>query len=180
VTVKIEADVHLSFPRDVAFRAYRDELPNLLPYLPNVRSIEVKEREESPGGVATRTRLLNLWRAKADIPAVAQALVKPEMLAWDDHALWDEADWTCEWRVVPHFFTERVRCRGKNTFVPDATGVVLQLRGELDVDVKGVPGVPRLIASTVGAGIEKFVVALLTPNLTSVGQGLERYLKAKP
>lgn len=178
--MKIESDVRLSFPRDVAFRAYRDELPQLVPHLPNVRSIEVKEREAAPGGVATRTRLLNLWRAKADIPAVAQSIIKPEMLAWEDHALWDEADWTCQWRVVPHFFAERIRCSGKNTFVPDGAGVILQLRGELDVDVKGLPGVPRLLASTVGHGIEKFVVALLTPNLTSVGKGLERYLQSRP
>jgi len=177
--MKIESDVHLSFPREQAFRAYRDELPNLVPYLPNVRSIEVKESEVAPGGVATRVRKLNLWRAKADVPSVAQSIIKPEMLAWDDHALWDEADWSCEWRVAPHFFSDRIRCSGRNRFVPDATGVTLQLRGELEVEVKGLPGVPKLLAGTVGHGLEKFVVALLTPNLTSVGKGLDAYLKAK-
>jgi hypothetical protein len=177
--MKIEADARISFPRDVAFRAYRDELPLLTPHLPNVSVIEVKETETAPGGMATKTRKLNVWRAKADIPSVAQAIVKPEMLAWDDKALWDESDWTCEWQTVPHFFTDRIKCSGKNRFVVDGDQCVLQIRGDLEVDVKGLPGVPRLLAGTVGAAIEKFVVALLTPNLTSVSKGLEAYLRTK-
>jgi hypothetical protein len=177
--MKIEADARIAFPRDVAFRAYRDELPALVPHLPNVSAIEVKETENAPGGVASRTRKLNLWRAKADIPTVAQAIIKPEMLAWDDKALWDEAEWTCDWQTVPHFFTDRIKCGGKNRFVVDGNNCILQIRGDLEVDVKGLPGVPKLLAGTVGAGIEKFVVALLTPNLTSVSKGLEAYLRGK-
>ncbi|MBI1948667.1 MAG: hypothetical protein HYS27_23475 [Deltaproteobacteria bacterium] len=177
--MKIEADARVAFPRAIAFHTYRDELQNLVPHLPNVRSIEVKESEDAPGGVASRTRKLNLWRAKADIPAAAQRLIKPEMLAWDDHALWDEADWTCEWRVVPHFFGDRIRCSGKNRYLVDGEHTILQIRGDLTVDANGLPGVPRLIAGTVAAAIERFVVALLTPNLTSVSKGLEAYLRSK-
>jgi hypothetical protein len=177
--MKIEADARIAFPRDVAFRAYRDELVALVPYLPNVNAIEVKETESAPGGVASRMRKLNVWRAKADVPTAAQAIIKPEMLAWDDKAVWDEATWTCDWQTIPHFFTERIKCAGRNTFVVDGNNCVLQIRGDLEVDVKGLPGVPRLLASTVGAAIEKFVVALLTPNLTSVSKGLEAYLRQK-
>ena len=177
--MKIDADTRIAFPREVAFRTYRDELPNLIPWLPNVKSIEVKETEDAPGGVATRTRKLNLWRAKADIPAAAQRIIKPDMLAWDDHALWDEADWTCEWRVAPHFFGDRIRCSGKNNYVVDGAHVILQIRGELTVDAQGLPGVPRLVAGPVASAIERFVVALLTPNLTAVGKGLEAYLRSK-
>jgi hypothetical protein len=46
--MKIEADARIAFPRDVAFRAYRDELPALVPHLPNVSAIEVKETETRP------------------------------------------------------------------------------------------------------------------------------------
>ncbi len=177
--MKIESDARIAFPREIAFRGYRDELHKLVPYLPNVKSIEVKESEDAPGGVATRTRKLNLWRAKAEVPAAAQRIIKPDMLAWDDHALWDEADWSCEWRVAPHFFGDRIKCSGKNRYLVDGQHTILQIRGELTVEAQGLPGVPRLVAGPVASAIERFVVALLTPNLVAVSKGLEAYLRTK-
>lgn len=177
--MKIEADARIAFPRDLVFSTYRDKLVELVPHLPNVRSIQVKMSEDAPGGQAGQTRKLNLWRAEGDVPKVAQAVIKPEMLAWDDHALWNQNDWTCEWRVEPHFFKENIRCRGKNQFIEQGQETVLQIRGQLDIDLKGVKGVPSFLAGTVAPVIEKFIVALLTPNLTSVSKGLEAYLKSQ-
>src|SRR5437773_1440734 len=97
--MKLEGDARIVFPRPLVFATYRDRLPELVPYLPNIREIKVLEREEKPGGQEGHLRLLNLWRASADIPKVAQAVLKPEALAWKDHAHWNENDWTCEWRV---------------------------------------------------------------------------------
>ena len=78
--MKLEAVATLSFPRPLVFSTYRDRLPQLVPHLPNVEKIEVLEREEAPGGEAGVVRLLNLWFAKADVPKVAQSVIKPEML----------------------------------------------------------------------------------------------------
>jgi hypothetical protein len=175
--MKIQADAHMAYPRALCFSTYRDRLPELVPHLPNVRAIEVEEREETPGGVEGQVRLLNIWRAVSEIPKVAQALVKPEMLAWHDHALWDENEWTCAWRVETHFFKDRISCRGKNQFVDQGDSCLLQIRGDLDIDLKGMKGVPRVLAGKLGATVEKFVVALLTPNLTSVSTGLEAFLR---
>lgn len=178
--MKIEADARIAFPRDLVFSTYRDRLPDLVPHLPNIRAIEVLEREDQPGGEAGVARLLNLWRAEGDIPKVAQAIIKPEMVAWDDHARWNQNEWTCEWRVVPKFFTDNVRCQGKNQFIDEGDGMVLKIRGDLDIDLKGVKGIPRFIpVSRIAPVIEKFIVALLTPNLLSVSKGLEAFLKAE-
>jgi hypothetical protein len=175
--VKIEADSRMSYPRELCFRTYRDRLPELVPHLPNVKVIEERERDEAPDGNESQTRLLNLWKAVSEIPKLAQGIIKPDMLAWDDHALWDEEAFTCEWRVEPHIFKDRIQCRGKNHFVDNGDTCVLQIRGNLDIDLKGLPGVPKLISGKVGKAVEKFVVALLTPNLTSVSTGLEAFLK---
>ena len=177
--MKIHADARVSFPRTTTFSTYRDELSLLVPYLPNIKKIDVEESEENPDGVEKTLRKLNIWHANADIPKLAQAVIKPHMLSWEDHALWNENDWTCEWRVKTHFFSERVRCSGKNEFIEEGGQTVLQIRGNLDIDFKGLPGVPKLIANKVSSVIERFVVALLTPNLTSVSDGLEAYLRTK-
>ena len=56
----LSADARLSFPRPVVFSAYRDRLSELLPFLPNVRRIEVKSRVEE--GLVTK--LVNEWHPK--------------------------------------------------------------------------------------------------------------------
>lgn len=174
--MEIKADSRIPFPRDLVFRTYRDSLPQLVPYLPNISSISVTSRKEEGPGL---TRMLNLWKAKGDIPTVAQSVIKPEMLEWNDHALWNENEWTCEWRVETKIFTENVKCSGKNRFVPEGDGAMrLEIRGDLDVSLKGIPGVPRFLAGTIAPVVEKFIVTLLTPNLTSVSGGLEKYLRA--
>ena len=170
--MKIEADAKLSYPREVVFASYRDKLAELVPHLPNVRAIEVKTRDDDSGV----TRILNVWHAKGEIPKVAQSIIKPEMVCWEDHAVWNQNDWTCEWKVVPKFFTKNVKCWGKNQFVEQGGTTVLQIRGELEINAKGIPGVPRLLAGRIAPVIEKFIVGLLTPNLLTVSDGLVKYL----
>jgi hypothetical protein len=177
--MKIEADARISFPRTLVFSTYRDRLPQLVPHLPNVESITNAEREEKPGGREGVVRLLNLWKAKADVPKIAQAVVKPEMLAWKDHAVWNENEWTCEWRVETHLMTEAVRCQGKNRFLDEGATTKLEIRGDLEIDLAKFKGVPRFLAGSVGPVVEKFIVTLLTPNLLSVSKGLESFLQAE-
>lgn len=178
--MKLEADARIPFAREVVFRTYRDRLPELVPHLPNIKKITVQKREDAAGGRAGITKMVNLWEAKGEIPKVAQSFLKPEMLAWLDHAVWDENDWTVEWRIETRMLTEAVKCGGKNRYVPAGEGAsVLEIRGDLEVDMKKVPGVPRLLAGAIAPAVEKFIIALLTPNLTSVAKGLEAFLKAE-
>jgi hypothetical protein len=173
--MKIEADARISFPRELVFSTYRDRLPELVPHLPNIKRITVQKRDDE-GGVS---KLLNLWEAKGEIPKVAQPIIKPEMVAWLDHAKWNQNDWTCEWRTEPRMFTESIRCEGKNQYVVDGGETILQIRGVLEIDLKGVPGVPKFLAGKVAPIVEKFIVDLLRPNLISVAGGLEKFLQAE-
>jgi hypothetical protein len=175
--MKIEVTNTIPYPRVLVFRTLRDEMTELLPYLPNVDQIVVKQREELGEG---RVRLVNWWKASSEIPTVARALVTPEMTNWTDFATWDESAWCCEWRQETSFFTDRISCRGRNTYRelgPERTE--LSIRGDLDIDLMGLKGVPKLMAPAVGSAIEKFVVALITPNFTKLSDGLVRYLRAR-
>jgi hypothetical protein len=69
--VRIEADSILPYSRDVVFRAYRDDLPKVVEFLPNVRAIEVKKRDEA-GPITT---LFNVWHGGGEVPAAARALL---------------------------------------------------------------------------------------------------------
>ena len=166
----------VTHPAEVVHLLLRDDMTQILPYLPDVDGIEVLTREDEDRGV----RLVNLWRAsEGAVPKVAKPFVKPEMLSWKDHALWNQNEWTCDWRVETTMFTENVNCYGHNTYVVDGEHTILQIRGELDVSLKGVPGVPKFLASKVAPQVEKLIVTLLKPNLLSVAKGLQDFLDAE-
>jgi hypothetical protein len=48
--MKLEADARIAFPREVVYSTYRDRLPALVPYLPNIKGITVQKRGGSGGG----------------------------------------------------------------------------------------------------------------------------------
>lgn len=173
--MRIEADSVLPFPRERVYRAYRDELPDFTRYLPNVRAIDVKSREELPGNVV---KLHNVWHGGGDIPAPVVKLLGNESLAWDDHATWKQDEWCVEWNIKTNVFTEAVACGGKNTFIelgPERTR--LEIHGEISIDVKKVRGIPSFLAGSIGKTVENFLVKQITANLTSVSDALTRYLK---
>ena len=175
--MKLEVSVVLPFPRERVFNTYRDKLPDLSRYLPNVRSIQQLERNDA-GNVA---KMLNRWRGGGEVPAVARSFLSEDLLQWDDHATWDAAAWTCHWRTEVSAFKDAVRAEGLNTFEevgPSSTR--LTIRGDIEVDAMKVRGVPRLLAGGVGATIEKFLVATIRPNLVSVAEGLGKYLAENP
>jgi hypothetical protein len=174
--VRIHSESTIHHPRDVVFEAYRDRLPEIVSYLPDIREIVVRDRKES-GSVVT---LHNEWFAATDVPRVIQSVVKAEMLRWDDFASWEASEYICSWRLRVGAFTEAVHCAGTNTFIadgPSQTRVVLA--GELTLDLSSVRGVPRFMAKKIAPQIERFVVAMITPNLQRVNQSLQAFLDAQ-
>lgn len=173
--MKLNGRSKLSFPRDVVFRAYRDRLPEVVPFLPNVRSIDVTERHED----GPRTSLLNVWHAKGEIPPVAQKFLKPEMLAWTDRAVWDESTLVATWTIETHALPGVVKCEGRTLFHAEADGgTTMEIDGELEIDMSKAP-IPRLLASTFRPLVERIIVAALTPNLVQVGDSVEKFLQSQ-
>ncbi len=172
---KIDIKDTVAHDRETVYKTFRDELTELIPHLPDVKNIEVQKREEVDENT---TRVVNLWTAEAEeIPRVARPFIKPEMLVWTDVANWHDDTWACDWVIEVGFLSEAVTCKGSTKYLEkgaDKTEVVIT--GQLDVNAKEIPGVPRLGAGKIGSVIESFVVRLITPNLTNINRGLERYL----
>lgn len=173
--MELRTEATIDQPRDVVFRAYRDELPDLISYLPNVRRIEVKSRQEKGGLV----ELVNVWYGGGDIPAALRAVLSESVLSWTDYASWNDQDHTCTWRNETAF-KEAVNSHGVNHFVEQGAGrTVIRIDGRIDVDASKVPGVPRLVAGKVGKLIESFLVKQVQDNLQEVARGVGRYLREK-
>ena len=173
--MKISVPSTIGYSREQVFLAYRDDLPQLVEYLPNIEKIDVALREEPQPGIV---RFENHWYAEANIPKVAQKFIKPDMLKWIDHATWNEDAWTCDWRIETMFMSEAVSCSGHNTFVERDDGT-MDLLIEGDLKVNSIPGMPRLLAGTVAPQIEKFIVSLITPNFDTINKGIASHLAKK-
>ena len=171
--MEIRCDATLPFPRPVVFAAYRDKLTELVPFLPNIRGIQVESRKDE-GHVV---RMVNVWHGGGEIPTIARAVISENMLSWHDHATWLEDKWICEWRVEPHAFKEAVQSKGVNTYFDVGGKTRLEIRGAMTIEGAKLPGVPRLIAGKVGQAVEEFMVKMISKNLLDVSAGLTRYLE---
>lgn len=172
--MELTARTRMPFARPLIFRTIRDRLPDLAKYMPNVKNIEMKEREDK----GPQVRFLNVWQASTEIPAIAQRYVKPDLFMWNDKALWDETDWSCQWKIETLAWPGVVECSGRNVYIEIGGETELQINGTLNLNLDKAP-IPRLFVGTVRPIVERMIVASLKPNLTSIGDAVVSYLKAQ-
>ncbi len=172
--MRLDVSIDLPFARKDIFLVYRDKLPDLVPYLPNVRGITVTSRTDE-GPV---TKLVNRWKGGGEIPSAVRKFLSDDLLEWDDHATWDESKFNTHWRTIVPAFKDAVDAEGWNYYEElSPTSTRYKIVGELKVDAGKVKGVPRLLSGTVSPLIEKFLVGSIKPNLVSVAKGVEQFLR---
>jgi hypothetical protein len=171
--MELRADARIPFPRNLVFAAYRDDMAKLLPYLSNVRAIEIKSRKDS-GAVV---EIVNQWRGGGDIPAAVRVVLSESMLAWTDYAKWDADAMACEWRTETPALAQSMESSGRNVFLDDGSGkTLLEVRGSLAIDAKKIPGVPSFFAGSVGRLAEAFLVEKIQANLLETARAMSKYL----
>lgn len=174
------ADINITdevaYECEKVFTTFRDDLTELIPHLPDVKDITVKDREQVDDNTI---KVVNLWEAEAEeVPRIARSFIKPDMLKWTDYATWRQDDWECDWVMEVGFLSDAVTCEGTTNYRSTSDGETeIAINGKLEVDARQIPGVPRFGAGKIGDAVEKFVVKLITPNLTQVNRGLESYLE---
>ncbi|ARV59436.1 hypothetical protein BZZ01_13090 [Nostocales cyanobacterium HT-58-2] len=167
------ADTYIPFPRPLVYATYRDKLVELVPYLPNIRQIEIKSRLEE-GNII---HFVNEWHGGGEIPVIARAVLSETMLSWTDIVSWNESEYTAQWHIKTHAFTEAVHCAGVNRFVEDDGGTRVESRGELVIDTKQIKGVPQRLAGAVAHTVEDFLSKKIEPNLLQISESVRLYLE---
>ena len=163
-------------PREHVWEMIRDDMASLVPYLSDVRSVDVADRHDRPDGTVA---LVNVWRASAAIPKILQGVIKPEMLAWTDRAEWRPTTWDCSWRIEPHFMAEAADCVGVTRYeeAMGGRGTRIVMEGTFTVLAKRLPGVTALIGGPTALGIESFVTALVPRNFQKLARANPRTLE---
>jgi hypothetical protein len=169
----ISAHTYIPFPRFLVYATYRDKLVELVPYMPNVRSIRVKSRHEQGEKVYS----VNEWHGGGEIPQAARAILSEKMLSWTEYNTWNEAECTLDWRIETHAFTEAVSCAGKNCFIEEGNGTRIESRGQLSIDPRKIEGFPKFLTGMVAGMVEDFLSKKIEPNLLHMSEGVCHYLK---
>lgn len=169
----ISVDAHIPFPRPLVFKTYRDHLQELLPYMDNVHHIDPKSFARDNGRVVCT----NEWHGDGDIPTIARTFVDEKMLSWTEHNVWNEADFSLEWRITTHAFTQAVSCFGKNHFLEQNNTTVVENRGELVIYPQNIEGIPDFLKGQVAQFVEDLLIQKIGPNLVQMGEGVRQYLE---
>jgi len=171
--MRIEADSVLHHPRARVFEAYRDDIREVVDFMPNVRTIEVIDRQEE----GAKVRLHNIWRGGIQLPEKLSSALSIGFFSWDDRAAWDESTWSCDWTIVPLAFEGAVTCDGRCEFVDlGGTKTRLEMTGELAIHLERIKGVPAFLAGGLARTTEAFLMRQITANLAAVSDGLAAYL----
>ena len=163
----------IKHPPEEVYLTYRDRLPQLVPYLPNVDLVEVMEKEQTEDGL----RLLNRWTVTGSIPRTVRPFFKGKRLSYLDRALWNDEESLVRWSIEIGLFPNAVSCGGVNYFRPGAAPgtTEVSLTGALTVDLARIGGVPRIFHG-IAPKIESFVLDRVKPNLSSVTGAVAQYL----
>jgi hypothetical protein len=70
--VKIQSESRIHHPLERVYSCYRDQLPEIAPYTPDIKEIVVHSREELEQG----PKIHNEWIADRDLPKVESFIVK--------------------------------------------------------------------------------------------------------
>ncbi|MFK7986768.1 MAG: hypothetical protein AB8I08_12155, partial [Sandaracinaceae bacterium] len=111
-----------------------------------------------------------------ELPAALAQSLEARFLSWDDDALWNHAEHSCSWTILPRAFQQTVRCEGHMRFIalgPEKTR--MDLNGELSVELDR-RGIPGFLTGSLARVAEKFVMRQLTLNLESMAKAIESYL----
>lgn len=157
-----------------------NRMDEIVPFLPNVESIELREREELPDG---RIRIVRHWQgAASNVPAALRPFISTEMLGWIDTALWQPDAYKVDWEMSTSL-SAFYECSGTNFFEPypkqEERATRVRVTGELTIHPNKLPGIPSFLGSRLAPQVEKFVIALLTPNMEDLARGLQEYFDAR-
>ncbi len=175
--MRFQRSSKVTHPATVVLDIMMNRLDEVVPFMPNIESIEVKEREELADG---RLRIVRHWQGTADaLPAALRPFVPREALGWIDTAVWTPSEHKVAWTFRTNL-SRFYDCSGTNYFEPHPgeleTATRIRITGNLDVHADKLPAVPSFLASRLKPQVEKFVLDLLAPNLTETAAGLQAYL----
>jgi hypothetical protein len=160
------------FPRSLVYVTFRDRLVELVPYLPQVRSITVKSRREEGAQVHST----NEWQGTGEIPPLLRPWLSDDLLKWTEYNIWNNTEFTLQWRIETHAFSKAFHYAGENLFLEEDGQTIIESQGQLWVEPQQLQGIPSPLRNKVAQMAEKFLGKRMEPNQLQIAEGVCHYL----
>lgn len=171
--MRIHVESEIGHPRALVYPTYRDRMPEVAAHIPDIEAIIERSREERPGG----PKIHNEWVSRTELPRFVRAFVSADRLRWDDYADWSDEDFAGTFVVTFGIFTEQIRWQGRNQFLASSVGsTTVRVEGEIDIDVRSIPGVPGWVAGPLKPRLERYVARVVSDNIHQMNTSVERHL----
>jgi hypothetical protein len=169
----------VTHPATLVVETMIERMEVIAPFLRNVDRIELVERTPLADG---RLRIVRRWQGSTGaLPRALRPFLDDALLAWIDTAVWTPAAGLAEWTNASCAggVARLYECTGTSRFEPDpadpARRTQMRVAGRLVFHPDRLPGVPTFLGRQIAPQVEAFVVGVLTPNLTGLADGLQRY-----
>ena len=165
----------VKYPLALVWTTVRDRLPELVPLMDDIDSVMVVERAENPDGTV---RLVNLWKAKLQIPPMLTSVILPDRLAWTDRAEWQPQRYECHWRIEPQFLPDQTQYAGMTRYEAaiGGRGTRMTFEGQLDVPTRGLLDSSPLLEGALAKGVESVVTTLIPKNFQKLAHAVSTFL----
>ena len=162
---------------DQIYGIVKNQLPDLVPYLPSVQKIELLEHKILPNN---KEQIINHWFADIDIPSILTKFINKDLLSWKDTAIWDPKNLKVDYTLESFIANDLFEATGCNQFIEkNQNEMELLVSCEVLLNADKIPGVPKLMKKTVTPIMEGLIEKMIQPNLKSLGQGLKLFLSEK-
>lgn len=160
--------VILRCPTDALFTAMRDRLAEIAPALGDIRAIELIERRDAADGV----HIVNRWQARQTVPAMLQARLGADDIAWIDRARWHTPSLTCHWTIEPLIGEGAITCTGTTRFeaAMAGRGCRAHFAGELAIDPAFIGSVAGAFAAPVTALVQAVATVMIPSNFRAAAE----------
>jgi hypothetical protein len=170
----VETKDIIQAPLESVFSLVRDRLPEVVPYLPNIKKIDVIKKQED--ATKEHTMITNHWFANIEIPSVAKGFIKEDLFSWKDEAVWHNKDFFVEYTLISFWASDIYTAKGKNYFKALDKGFTeLRVTCEVTIHPDKVPGIPSFLVKKVLPTLGPMIENVLRPNLSGLGKGLNQF-----
>jgi len=172
--MRISVKDEFPFSAETVFLTFRDRMQEYVKYTPNITDIKIKNREEVD---AKTVKMQCDWGGMGQIPAAVRAVLKPEMIRWEDEQIWDADAMTNTWVIKPFFFRQFVKCEGQWKYIPKGEDKCqVSCEGVFEVRITHYPPFPDFICRQASPLIEKMIGGYIPSNMRDTFKAIKKFI----
>lgn len=177
VTIELHFEQVIPVPRELAWRAFHEEIEALAPWLPHVEHIRVLTRRTQGGGPC---RFEHVWGLDPSvIPQAARPFLGDVLRELRSSTLWHHDLHHVDFRFFLDSVEDLVECDGRFLLESDGEHTRITISAELEIYPHVLPGVPKFLGKTVRPAVKRVIEETLSPTLEALPDALTRLMERR-